>query len=160
MSVRVMDGWSNTEFTHTSVDDLESIIWVLVWEALVSSTARTEKEEKWLQYLNGDRWIVKFLKDSIMTTFREPPESWKKVISKPLYGLSLLLSRLFKIATDAKSDLTTHVRRFKTLRTETSVSQDDWAVFNDQLDQKCKYYFREYMLKTHEFILECSAAQS
>ena len=145
MSIRVLDGWRHSKFLQTSIDDFESIIWVLLWEALTSSPNRTAEEQSWFNGLCQESpEKIRFVKDSIYLFFVSQRRWTPNIeISEPLLSLGPLLSALFKVARAALDDVKEYFA---------ALDQDTRFVFSDQLEEICEQYFIQYLTAVHSFI--------
>jgi len=145
MSLRVLDQNFNEDekCVQTSVDHLESVIWLLIWEAIHSSPNKTMFEADWIEGLSDYNVTgVRRTKWEMIANLGQPHDLLTKV-SEPLTSLAPLLNILIGIALRARTDIDKHFLNHKS-----SGASDSEA----QLDQKCKYYFREYLKALHDFI--------
>ncbi|TDL16419.1 hypothetical protein BD410DRAFT_808163 [Rickenella mellea] len=164
MSIRVLDKWHDVCLLQTSIDDLESGLWVLVWTALHAPECPTLREESWIKQLSSDSPDnVRFGKRDIEASFLEG-DLQQEDISAPLQALSPLVTAWFKIANEARVELNTFFRANQDLLPPPmgaaavdsnpipSPVEVRRAGFDAALEEMCKKYYTKYLKVAVEFI--------
>ena len=142
MSVRLVKHWAEDSLQHTLIDDLESVVWVLLYEILRSSGNSITKDETQLldRLTDSDSINLGSLKADIALQFAYQFIADAAVWSQPVRALAPLLTPLFKLTIDAQTALKTC---FVGLRDDACEAGSD--TYWQQLDKLCEEFAVKYL---------------
>ena len=138
MSIRLLGSTdASLPILHTAIDDLESFIWIALWNVL-DAEPRTAREEKWLARLQQDEFDqVKNQKTTIVVEFVN--EKMKNIsesgYSKGLVKLKRLFYNWFQIALRATEKLNDFLGR----------DTPALKIENQILEDMCRDYYIDYL---------------
>ncbi|KDQ24401.1 hypothetical protein PLEOSDRAFT_161560 [Pleurotus ostreatus PC15] len=109
ISAQVADRWLvGLPPSHTPIDDLESFVWVLLYELLRWTAKRTKREKAWWKQMNAVRLDIAALSKHATLSMWADPELYKQIkLSSILRPFRKLLHKLFASAASFEKEMRT-----------------------------------------------------
>ncbi|KAF9500612.1 hypothetical protein BDN71DRAFT_1440019 [Pleurotus eryngii] len=109
ISAQVADRWLvGMPPFHTPIDDLESFVWVLLYELLRWTAKRTKRERLWWKQMNADTLDIAAPSKHITLSMWADPELYKHIkLSSILRPFRELLHKLFASAASFEKEMRT-----------------------------------------------------